>query len=188
LWSTFGISRLWPFKDSYNKEMMRKWKSSEAVRKVHEELYNPSNPDDPSSDTYLSSIIQATFTPKERTKENAIWAQSVLEAIFDEDYLDSKIDAEVVEKWNKSLQVVSIRVYLVFFVFELLLTLMYIIFSLMTFQKVKNLLSLNPMNPVKQLRNKTTTMLMMLVMVMVMVLKPEAPTNTPNTSNLSIHF
>jgi hypothetical protein len=86
--------------------MMRKWKSSEAVRKVHEELYNPSNPDDPSSDTYLSSIIQATFTPKERIKENAIWAQSVLEAIFDEDYLDSKIDAEVVEKWNKSLQMV----------------------------------------------------------------------------------
>lgn len=106
LWSTFGISKLRPFKDSYNKEMMRKWKTSEAVRKVHEELYSPSKPDDESSDTYLALIIQATFTMKERTKENALWAQSVLEAIFDEDYLDSKIDAEVVEKWNKSLHMV----------------------------------------------------------------------------------
>ena len=106
LWSTFGISKLRPFKDSYNKEMMRKWKTSEAVRKVHEELYSPSNPDDALSDTYLALIIQATFTTKERTKENALWAQSVLEAIFDEDYLDSKIDAEVVEKWNKSLHMV----------------------------------------------------------------------------------
>jgi len=106
LWSTFGISKLRPFKDSYNKETMRKWKTSEAVRKVHEELYCPSNPNDPSSDTYLALIIQATFTRKERTKENALWAQSVLEAIFDEDYLDSKIDAEVVEKWNKSLHMV----------------------------------------------------------------------------------
>ena len=66
----------------------------------------PSNPDDASSDTYLALIIQATFTMKERTKENALWAQSVLEAIFDKDYLDSKIDAEVVEKWNKSLHMV----------------------------------------------------------------------------------
>jgi hypothetical protein len=59
----------------------------------------------------------------------------------------------------------------------------------MTFQKVKNLLSLNPLNPMKQ-QNKTTTMLMTLVMVMVMVivLKPKASTNTPITSNLSIHF
>ena len=87
--------------------MMKEWKSSEAVRTVHEELYGPSNPDDPTSDTYLSLIIQSTFTPKERTKENAIWAQSVLEAIFDEDYLDSKIDAEVVDKWNKNLVMVN---------------------------------------------------------------------------------
>jgi hypothetical protein len=62
LWSTFGISKIRPFKDSYNKEMMKKWKLSEPVRKVHEELYNPSNPDDPSSDTYLSLIIQGIFT------------------------------------------------------------------------------------------------------------------------------
>ena len=98
LWSTFGISKLRPFKDSYNKEMMRKWKTSEAVRKVHDELYAPSNPDDPSSDTYLAVIIQATFIKKECTKENAFWSQSVIEAIFDVNYLDSKIDAEVIEK------------------------------------------------------------------------------------------
>lgn len=84
---------------------MKAWKSSEAVRKVHEELYMPSNPDDPSSDTCISLIIQSTFSTKERTKENAAWAQSVLEAIFDEDYLDSKIDAEIVEKWTKNLMV-----------------------------------------------------------------------------------
>jgi hypothetical protein len=109
LWSTFGVSKIRPFKDSYSKEMMKEWKSSEAVRAVHEDLYAPSNPDDPSSDTYLSLIIQSTFTPKERTKENAFWAQSVLEAIFDEDYLDSKIDAEVVDKWNKNLNLVMIN-------------------------------------------------------------------------------
>ena len=87
--------------------MMKEWKSSEAVRAVHEELYNPSDPDDAASDTYLFLIIQSVFTPKERTKENAFWAQSVLEAIFDEDHLDSKIDAEVVDKWNKSLVMVN---------------------------------------------------------------------------------
>jgi hypothetical protein len=59
----------------------------------------------------------------------------------------------------------------------------------MTFQKVKNLLSLNPLNPMKQ-QNKTTlmTLVMVMVMVIVIVLKLKASTNTPITSNLSIHF
>jgi hypothetical protein len=103
LWGTFGISKIKPFKDSYIKEQMREWKLSDDVRKVHDELYNPNNPDDPSSDSYISLIIQSVFTSKERTKANALWAQSVLEVIFDERYLDSKIDVDIVDSWTKAL-------------------------------------------------------------------------------------
>ena len=97
---------------------MKEWKSSESVRKVHKELYNASDPDDPSSDTNISLIIQSTFPVKERTKGNAVWSQSVLEAIFDVEYLDSKIDVEIVDKWNKNLN--SVKYILVIFGFELL--------------------------------------------------------------------
>ena len=107
LWSTFGISKIRPFKDMFSKEMMKEWKSSEAVRVAHEELYNPSDLNNPTSDTYISLIIQSIFISKECTKENAFWAQSVLEAVFDEKYLDSKIDTEIVDKWNKNLLMVN---------------------------------------------------------------------------------
>ena len=62
---------------------MREWKGSENARKVHEELYMPSDPKDPSSDTYITLIIKYVFpSDKECTNENAIWAQSVLEVIL----------------------------------------------------------------------------------------------------------
>ena len=77
---------------------MRQWKSSSAVRAAHNDLYNNINLDDSSSDTYIAAIIKTVFTSeKERTNANAMWCQAVLEAIFDEKHLQSKIDADIVE-------------------------------------------------------------------------------------------
>jgi len=109
LWSVFGINRIKPFGDNYTKDQMREWKQREATRKVHDELYSPSDPDDPSSDNYTALIIKSVFpTDKERTQENAIWTQSVLESIFDVNHLSSKIDAEVIESWRDALDKVWI--------------------------------------------------------------------------------
>ena len=56
---------------------MREWKTSEEVQKVHESLYQPSDPNDPESDTFLALIIKTVFpSEKERTIKNATWAQS----------------------------------------------------------------------------------------------------------------
>jgi hypothetical protein len=83
---------------------MREWKTSEEVKKVHEDLYLTSDPNDPTSDTFLTVIIKTVFpSEKERTNKNAMWAQSVLEAIFDEDYLSPKIDADILETWADAL-------------------------------------------------------------------------------------
>ncbi|CAB4427257.1 unnamed protein product [Rhizophagus irregularis] len=116
LWSTFGINRIMPFKDNFSKQQMRAWKASKNVQQVHEDLYKPSDSDDLSSDTYISLIIKSVFaSDKERTNENAIWiqskvagetrgqatlVQSVLEVIFDEEHLSSKIDADIVDSWT----------------------------------------------------------------------------------------
>ena len=103
LWSTFG-NRIRPFEDNYSKQQMKDWKNNANVQKVHEELYSPIDPDDPSSDTYTATIIKCTFTSEsERTTANAIWAQSVLEAIFDKTHLSTKIDMEVVDQWTEVL-------------------------------------------------------------------------------------
>ena len=45
---------------------------SEDIKKIYKELYNLSNLEDLSSDTFLSLIIQSDFTSKEHTKENVI--------------------------------------------------------------------------------------------------------------------
>lgn len=94
---------------------MREWKMSEEVQQVHEDLYQPSDPNDPASDTYLTVIIKSVFpSEKERTNKNATWAQSVLEAIFDEKHLSAKIDADIVESWTGTLtdtELVNICVY-----------------------------------------------------------------------------
>ena len=96
LWSTFGINRIKPFGDNYTKSQMKEWKGLKNVKKVHDELYSKSDPDDPNSDTYMTLIIKSVFSSEnERTKQNAIWVQSVLETIFDEDHLSPKIDTEV---------------------------------------------------------------------------------------------
>jgi hypothetical protein len=52
---------------------MQLWKRSPNVQQVHEDLYKPSNPDDPSSDTYITLIIKSVFSSeKECTNVNGI--------------------------------------------------------------------------------------------------------------------
>jgi len=67
------------------------------VYQVYEDLYNPSNLNDPNLDTNLSVIIQAVFPPKEHSRANAIWTQAVIEVIFDENYLSMKLDNDIIE-------------------------------------------------------------------------------------------
>lgn len=109
------MGRIHPFKDSFTKSQMQEWKTSEEVQQVHEDLYQPNDPDDPASDTFLAVIIKTVFSEKERTIKNATWAQSVLEAIFDKNHLSAKIDADIVESWTETLtdtELVNICVYL----------------------------------------------------------------------------
>ena len=81
---------------------MKTWKTSKNVRQVYDDLYKSIDPEDEQSDTYLTLIINSVFTVKnERTEQNGHWVQSVLETIFDEDYLSTKIDSEVVENWTE---------------------------------------------------------------------------------------
>ena len=104
LWSVFGVNRIKQFDDNYTKEQMKEWKQRDSVKQVHDDLYNSSNPDDSSSDTYLALIIKSVFTTeKERIQENAIWTLSVLESIFDVNHLSSKIDIEVIESWKDAI-------------------------------------------------------------------------------------
>ena len=109
------MGRIQPFKDNFTKTQMLEWKTSEEVQSVHEDLYMPSDPDDPASDTFLTVIIKTVFpSEKERTNKNATWVQSVLEAIFDENHLSAKIDANIVESWTEALtdtELVNICVY-----------------------------------------------------------------------------
>ena len=76
---------------------------NEDVQKVHDDLYASSNPSDQSSDTYIALIIKSVFTSEnERTNANVIWTQSVLEVIFDQNHISTKIDADIVETWTKT--------------------------------------------------------------------------------------
>ncbi|CAG8660818.1 13953_t:CDS:2 [Funneliformis caledonium] len=76
-------------KDGFSNKQIRMWKGSESIRKFYENLYIPSNPDDPSSDTYITLIIKSIFTSeKERTQTNAIWTQST------ENLIDVKVGSE----------------------------------------------------------------------------------------------
>ena len=100
---------------------MYDWKTSEEAKTVHKELYDLVDPDDPRSDTRLTMIIKSVFSDKELTNENATWAQSVVEAIFDVNHLSPKIDADIVESWKEALantaaeELVNIIVYVLVF-------------------------------------------------------------------------
>jgi hypothetical protein len=108
LWSVFGFNRIKPFGDNLSKEEMKAWKTSKEVKSVYGDLYSPSVPDDPSSDPYIALIIKSVFpSEKEVTQENALWTQSVLESIFDVEYLSTKIDNDVIESWKNAIEEVT---------------------------------------------------------------------------------
>ena len=108
LWSVFGFNRIKPFGDNLSKEGIKAWKTSKEVKAVYGDLYRPSVPDDPSSDLYIALIIKSIFpSEKELTQKNAMWAQAVLESIFDVRYLSTKIDNDVIESWKNAIEVTS---------------------------------------------------------------------------------
>jgi len=108
LWSVFGFNRIKPFGDNLSKEGIKAWKTSKEVKAVYGDLYRPSVPDDPSSDLYITLIIKSVFpSEKELTQKNAVWAQAVLESIFDIRYLSTKIDNDVIESWKNAIEVTS---------------------------------------------------------------------------------
>ena len=103
---------------------MLEWKTSEEMKTVHKELYDLVDPNDPRSDTLLTVIIKAIFSDKELTNENARWAQSVVETIFNTNHLSLKIDADIIESWTEALtdtatdtemELVNILVYVLVF-------------------------------------------------------------------------
>ena len=76
----------------------------DRTKQVYNDLYKPSDPADDTSDTYIALIIKYVFTSEnERTKQNARWVQSVLETIFDEEHLSTKIDSEALETWIEAI-------------------------------------------------------------------------------------
>ena len=108
LWSVFGFNRIKPFGDNLSKEGIKAWKTSKEVKAVYGDLYRPSVPDDPSSDLYIALIIKSVFpSEKELTQKNAVWAQAVLESIFDVRYLSTKIDNDMIESWKNAIEVTS---------------------------------------------------------------------------------
>ena len=108
LWSVFRFNRIKPFGDNLSKEGIKAWKTSKEVKAVYGDLYRPSVPDDPSSDLYIALIIKSVFpSEKELTQKNAVWAQAVLESIFDVRYLSTKIDNDVIESWKNAIEVTS---------------------------------------------------------------------------------
>jgi hypothetical protein len=108
LWSVFGFNKIKPFGDNLSKEGIKAWKTSKDVKAVYGDLYRPSIPDDPSSDLYIALIIKSVFpSEKELTQKNAVWAQAVLESIFDVRYLSTKIDNDVIESWKNAIEVTS---------------------------------------------------------------------------------
>ena len=108
LWAVFGFNRIKPFGDNFSKEGIKAWKTSKEVKAVYDDLYRPSVPDDLSSDTYAALIIRSVFpSEKEIMQENAVWTQSILESIFDVEYLSTKIDNDVIESWKNAIEEVT---------------------------------------------------------------------------------
>ncbi|CAG8641597.1 15567_t:CDS:2 [Dentiscutata heterogama] len=71
LWSIFEISRIKPFSENDMKAQMKNWKKDS--KKAYDDLYNPSYPSNPNSDTFLSLIIKYVFVSEdEQTEANAI--------------------------------------------------------------------------------------------------------------------
>lgn len=83
---------------------MKKWKNDSKTRAAYDELYNRIDPQDQGSDTYVAKIIKETFAKNDRTEQNALWTQAVLEIIFDPEYLSPKLDTEAVDKRFETLK------------------------------------------------------------------------------------
>ncbi|CAG8678041.1 13950_t:CDS:2, partial [Funneliformis caledonium] len=60
------------FGNNWSKKQTKDWKISKEIKVVYDDLYCLSDPDDPSSDTYVTLIIKSAFaSDKELTRENA---------------------------------------------------------------------------------------------------------------------
>ena len=129
---------------------MKAWKSSDEVNKVHDDLYNPNDPSDNASETYLMLIIKSVFNNEEVTTENVVWTQSVLEAIFDVDHLSTKIDGDIIETWSKIIknegQVISVvnRVAFLFF----------LLFNILLLLRVKMMKTMKTMKRMKRMKGR----------------------------------
>jgi hypothetical protein len=121
LWSTFGISRLKPYDDNYSREQMRNWKMQENVKKAYDDLYSAIEPDNPESEICITLIIKSVFvSDEEQTDKNAIWTQAILEMIFDEEYLSTKIDSDSIDSWYAKLNQNKVSYFISFIIFQLL--------------------------------------------------------------------
>lgn len=115
LWATFGINRLKPYDENFTREQLKNWKVQENVRKAYNDLYTPIDPNDSNSEMFISMIIKNVFvSTEEQTDKNAVWTQAILEMIFDEEHLSTKIDSDTVDTWYSKLNKVS-QLFLVVF-------------------------------------------------------------------------
>jgi len=117
LWATFGINRLKPYDDNYTRDQMKNWKMQENVKRAYDDLYSAVDPDDANSDFYISLIIKNVFVSnEEQTDKNAIWTQAILEMIFDEEYLSTKIDSDSIDAWYMKLASNEVSYFLLLFI------------------------------------------------------------------------
>lgn len=93
---------------------MKNWKMQENVKRAYDDLYSAVDPDDANSDIYISLIIKNVF--EEQTDKNAIWTQAILEMIFDEEYLSTKIDSDSIDAWYMKLASNKVSSFLLLFI------------------------------------------------------------------------
>jgi hypothetical protein len=72
LWATFGIDQITPYDENFSRDEMKRWKTSDHVKKAYDDLYSPVSSNSESSETYLSLIFKRVFISEEQTKKNAI--------------------------------------------------------------------------------------------------------------------
>jgi hypothetical protein len=41
LWATFGIDQITPYDENFSRDEMKRWKTSDRVKKAHDDLYSP---------------------------------------------------------------------------------------------------------------------------------------------------
>jgi len=89
----------------------------ENVKRAYGDLYSAVDPDDANSDFYISLIIKNVFVSnEEQTDKNAIWTQAILEMIFDEEYLSTKIDSDSIDAWYMKLASNEVSYFLLLFI------------------------------------------------------------------------